>query len=318
LLEIRTVLCPTDLSDLSARAVDLAASLSVRFSSRLVLQHHLASEPPTFVSRTWDYEETLLADREEKEGEEERRVKDLFATLPAGLAAEARLTRGPLAPTILRLADEVKADLVVMASHDRPAQDHPSCCEQVLAEAKCPILTLHEPSGDAPLGLNLDSPSGPLCAVVPIDFSEHSLDALGYAIALSSTVPLHLHLLHIEGHGAWDDVKQAVRTALPDPLRSQRSPARERLAAVVPPELKGPVTLEVRGGPAVPGILAYAREVNADLLLMGSHPKNVLLKALFGATSSSVLHRSPCPVWFVPAGLSFARSGKPAEALASA
>ena len=45
-MPIHTVLCPTDFSPLSQRAVSLAARICRRFGARLVLEHNLDPRPP--------------------------------------------------------------------------------------------------------------------------------------------------------------------------------------------------------------------------------------------------------------------------------
>lgn len=59
--------------------------------------------------------------------------------------------------------------------------------------------------------------------------------------------------------------------------------------------------IELRQGPVVDTILAYAREIDADLIAMPTRGHRGLLDALRGSTSERVLHEAPCPVLAAPA-----------------
>ena len=55
-----------------------------------------------------------------------------------------------------------------------------------------------------------------------------------------------------------------------------------------------------REGPARTGILDVAREIGADLIVMGTHGRSGFQHALLGSVAERVVHHSPCPVLVVP------------------
>jgi nucleotide-binding universal stress UspA family protein len=59
--------------------------------------------------------------------------------------------------------------------------------------------------------------------------------------------------------------------------------------------------IELRQGPVIETILAYAKEIDADLIAMPTQGRRGLLDALRGTTTERVLHEAPCPVYAVPA-----------------
>lgn len=59
--------------------------------------------------------------------------------------------------------------------------------------------------------------------------------------------------------------------------------------------------IELRQGPVVETILAYAKEIGADLIAMPTQGRRGLLDALRGSTTERVLHAAPCPLYAVPA-----------------
>jgi nucleotide-binding universal stress UspA family protein len=58
--------------------------------------------------------------------------------------------------------------------------------------------------------------------------------------------------------------------------------------------------IELRLGPVIETILAYAKEIGADLIAMPTQGRRGLLDALRGTTTERVLRQSPCPVLAAP------------------
>ncbi len=56
----------------------------------------------------------------------------------------------------------------------------------------------------------------------------------------------------------------------------------------------------VKIGRASPGILEHAVEVGADAIVVGTHSRNLISRALIGSTADKVIRRSPVPVLVVP------------------
>jgi nucleotide-binding universal stress UspA family protein len=138
-------------------------------------------------------------------------------------------------------------------------------------------------------------------AVLPMDFSEHSLQALEYTLSLIDVLPFTLHLLHVEAPLAVEDLRALAHSLhFQEERRHRTSASLDRLKLLVPTKYLSQVKFEARMGSVVDEIVAYAQNVRATLIVMGAHPKNVLDRLIFGVNSQGVLHRSPCPVWLVP------------------
>lgn len=123
------------------------------------------------------------------------------------------------------------------------------------------------------------------------DFSTRSNRALRQAGLLAQPVRAQLHLLHVVD----DDQPQ-------DLVRMEEREAERLLAeqASSMPELRGvqshPVV--VRGDP-FDGILRTAAAVQADLIIMGSHRKQLLLDIFIGTTVERVIRKGAFPVLMV-------------------
>lgn len=282
-MTIRTVLCPTDFTPLSERAVSLAARICERSGARLVLEHNLDPRPPTALSIEWMWSEDQKSAAGAKAQEAEQRLLAEVQRLGPEVACEARLTRGPMDLGLAALARALPADLLVMGSHGWGSAAHHSITERLLDTAPCPVLTLGETSSSDAF---LDAAAGePSAVLVPLDLTAHSRRTAAHALELAEQAPLALHFLHVEAR----------------PFAPSYVGDCSRLEALVPEARRGEVSFHIRAGEPAEEILAAARELGARLILMGCHGKGALERLLTGATAREVLHRSGCPVWFEPA-----------------
>ena len=55
----------------------------------------------------------------------------------------------------------------------------------------------------------------------------------------------------------------------------------------------------VKKGTAAPQILSAAKEMNADLIVMGSQGRNSLARVFFGSTTYDVSHKAHCSVFVI-------------------
>jgi nucleotide-binding universal stress UspA family protein len=281
MLRLRTILCPVDFSPLSDEAARLATSLARRFKARLVFEHNLLSGPPGYLTVAWMWSETH-PQASHAEAEAERQLQRLLAAVPPDVQHEARLTRGSVDTALLFLAGELPADLIVMGSHGWSGPDHRSITELILTGAPCPLLTAAEGHGGDRLRLAVEGDEAPLAVVVPVDFSAGSAGALSLTWALAESLPCFVYLAHPAAAG--EDPEMVLH----------------RLRAQVPPHLAARASWRVI--PAEVGLGGFAREVGADLVVMGMRPRRRLRWRAACPTPFEILHGSTCPVWFVPAG----------------
>jgi nucleotide-binding universal stress UspA family protein len=136
MLPIKTILHPTDFSDLSDAAFRTACALAGDHGSRLVVLHVVP--PPQ------SHGEVIARRQGEGYHEDLRRLLERVRPEDAALSVERRLEDGDPAETILRVAREEAADLIVLGTHGRGALGKMllgSVAEQVVRRAPCPVLT---------------------------------------------------------------------------------------------------------------------------------------------------------------------------------
>jgi nucleotide-binding universal stress UspA family protein len=143
MLAIRTILHPTDFSESSAYAFDLACSLARDYGARLVLVH--IREVPILPYGN-DFG-TLPVQAFEPEALE-KELAGLEPTCP-GLTVERKVIQGDAGKEIVALAKETKCDLIVMGTHGRTGLGRllmGSVAEQIVRRAPCPVLTVKMPA----------------------------------------------------------------------------------------------------------------------------------------------------------------------------
>lgn len=120
----------------------------------------------------------------------------------------------------------------------------------------------------------------------PTDFSPASEDAGRTATDFTRHFDATLHVLH-------------VVPPVTDPTPSPR--AMTDVIARLGPNL--PVVSEIVSGPPARRIVAYAKRVGIDLIVMGTHGRTGVTHLLLGSVAEAVVRRAPCRVLTVPAGL---------------
>jgi nucleotide-binding universal stress UspA family protein len=147
MLDIHTILVPADFSGCSEDAFRLGGALARDYRARLVVLHVPA--PPPFV--TYGELERALQRPDGYRAELESRLRQVYQT-EAPLGVEYRVEEGDPAGEIVRAAQEVGCDLIVMGTHGRAGLDHlltGSMAEQVIQTAPCPVMTVKLPRAQA-------------------------------------------------------------------------------------------------------------------------------------------------------------------------
>jgi nucleotide-binding universal stress UspA family protein len=133
--------------------------------------------------------------------------------------------------------------------------------------------------------------------LVPTDFSADGEAAFACALELSRTFGASVHLLHVVENplaaGAWSsEIYTAEIAGLQINLIRD---ATERLRGVVPAGATN-VVVDVRSGQPAREIVAAARDLEVDVIVMGTHGRTGLSHAFMGSVAERVVRLAPCPV----------------------
>lgn len=150
MLPVRKIVCTTDFSDASLAGIKAADELANQFSAEIHLIHVVAPVPvvatahgaPVFDIPSYEKElvgqaETMLAET----------ISENFSP---GVSVTPKVLRGEPAERIARAAEDLSADLIVIATHGQTGWRRfisGSVAERVVRLASCPVLSVHGASG---------------------------------------------------------------------------------------------------------------------------------------------------------------------------
>lgn len=134
--------------------------------------------------------------------------------------------------------------------------------------------------------------------LVPVDFSDCSLRALDYALALAEQFGSKIILLHIVEPAVYPENYLVASPALDETNQNLLESARERLSALSHKRIghRLPAETLVRMGRAHSEIPDTAKALGADLIILGTHGYTGLKHVLLGSTAERVVRHAPCPV----------------------
>jgi nucleotide-binding universal stress UspA family protein len=134
----------------------------------------------------------------------------------------------------------------------------------------------------------------------PVDFSDHSRQALGYAALLTARSSGRLVIIFVEDPMlAAAAVVAYDETVLRDKARAELHRFVTRTIAPFGLSMSS-VTLEVAIGRPHEKIASAADRLKCDIIVMGAHGRTGANKLMFGSTTHRILRRSPIPVLATP------------------
>ena len=128
--------------------------------------------------------------------------------------------------------------------------------------------------------------------VHPTDFSEGSALAFRLACSLARDYEARLVVVHVAEPPL---PLYASGVVLPQPLPS-REPLRARLQAMIGQQPGVQMEYRLVDGSAAIEILRLAKEVECNLIIMGTHGRTGLGRLLMGSVAEHVVRQAPCPV----------------------
>lgn len=294
------ILCPFDFSTFSAHALSQASVLARRTGARLTVLHvYLSVAPPTSVDSVDESSLQAMAP-----ADLERLQRKLAAACAARVHADVPcdlvLVGGAPVSVILDYAAVNAVDLIVMGTHGTSGFQHlllGSVTEKVLRKAICPVLTVPPRAGDEAVAAFRHA----LCAV---DFSESSRQAARAAAAMVEGPAAKVTLLHVL-EWPWHEPPVPGMEGVPASQVAALVDYRHYLEKGASDGLKGiGATLGgaaeadtlVRFGKPYVELLDAAREVEADLVVLGVQGRGAVDIGFFGSTANQVVRRATCPV----------------------
>ena len=146
MMNLKTILVPSDFSECSDAALRYGLELARRFDARLHLLH-VVQDPLTQPWAAEGFSAPLFEAVEKWQREAKARLAAAIPLSDVGRVTVSATVAWPYAE-ILRYAAENDVDLIVMGTHGRSGVSHMllgSIAERVVRHAPCPVLTVRHP-----------------------------------------------------------------------------------------------------------------------------------------------------------------------------
>ena len=285
---MKTILVPLDGSALADRAVPFAATIAKRAGwSVLLLRAVTTLRAPTEAEGRTMVREARAA------------LDAVAAALTAdGLDVATRVVDNQAESAILEATAAEDVTLVVMSTHGRGGLGrfiYGSVADTILRHAPVAVLTV------PPHGLDAWPPEQPIKILVPLDGSDVSraalepacelADILGGSLVLASVVTFPTYSMYAEGYAFVE----------PDPndnLLIQTRRYLEEIAAELRTDSR-PVEVCATYGTPYFGIMTIARDLKVGLIVMATHGRGGVTRALLGSVATATIRQTDVPIMLV-------------------
>ncbi len=195
---------------------------------------------------------------------------------------------------LLSAAGELGAELIVAgaAHHNRGLLG--STTDKLIRRATCPVLIVRD---------RLELPLS--CTLAPVDLSALSADSFRCGLSF-------LHQVQADPGGSvtalfvlGELMRESSEQFTPEQFDRFAHEELARFVAEHSAELAGEVQLKTRVGEAREQIVDEARSAGADLIVIGTHGRGGLERALIGSVTSGVVREAGCSVLVIPPDVAF-------------
>jgi nucleotide-binding universal stress UspA family protein len=270
------ILVATDFSEASERAVDYALSLARTYQSRVYVAHVL----PLDIMMS---PELMEASRQKLwEAAKEGMKKTLWSGRFFGVPYKTVLREGQFWPTLRAAIEEHEIDLVVIGTHGGNALQKMligSSAEELFRQARVPVLTVGPAAHESLYGVEFRN------ILFATELGPRAAEQAELAVSLAEQHRSRLTLMHVLPAGSWEEAETEPSTVV------------QKLRDVLPNwELHCLPLFRVPVGKPVAEILRAAKEIPADLIVLGAKSRQGLAGHVPHTKVYEVACRAQCPV----------------------
>ena len=149
MLPLKKILCPTDFSNPSFEAINIATELAMHFSSDLIVIHVVAPIPVIATEYTSSAAFNVQEYQQLMEASSMKTLEEqIEKRIPKGVSVRSMLSLGDPANQIVHTAEDEQVDLIVIATRGQTGLKRlvfGSVAEKVVRLASRPVLSIREP-----------------------------------------------------------------------------------------------------------------------------------------------------------------------------
>ena len=200
---------------------------------------------------------------------------------------------------VAAVATEVSATLVAIGPHGdrlRPSKFLGTTADRIARTSPVPILVVTTPPENAPKRI-----------LVPVADTALTQRVMEWTSALAERFDAHVTLLHVWSNAVYSHVasmsyarKPTEAAAREEITKELRDAATSWLQELVPSDTaRHRFAATISYGRAGDAVLEQAHEGKAELIILGRSGTSLVMPALLGSTTNTVLHGARCPVLVV-------------------
>lgn len=273
---MKTILVPTDFSDVAKNATDIAGQLAQKIGAEIMLLHVVEDASVTSVQYTGELAVPHIEDRLfiykliEKAKYEFNTIREKFANV--NVREEIRV--GNPYYSVQDMISEYNIDLVVMGTTGASGAKEffiGSNAEKVVRHAKCPVLTVHG------------------------EVKDINVKNIAFATGLKDAQGKHIEVIKVIEE--YFDVKtHIVRVNTPNNFQTDIDSVRELHEYAANSGIKNYDVRVYNDVTEEEGIIHFADEINADLIVMATHGRKGLAHLIAGSIAEEVVNHTQRPV----------------------
>lgn len=274
---IQKILIPFDFSDTAELALEHAAFMAKLLKAEITMLHvvesySFASAISQAFSRTQNEFENKM------EGSAKDRLQHMAKELhhKEGISVQIRTGVGKIYKTVIQVASEIEADIIVMGTHGVSGFQEllvGSNTYRVVSGAPCPILSVQTHAKKI----------GFKDIVLPIDNSKESRQKVIHAIEIAKH---YNSVIHIAGIITMSDVEMQRR------FEVKIHQVKEFIE-----KYEIPYTVKMFKGDNLATIsMDYAYQINADLIIIMTEQENNSTGLMLGSFAQQIVNHSKVPV----------------------
>ncbi len=131
--------------------------------------------------------------------------------------------------------------------------------------------------------------------IVPVDLQKNSENLIEFAINIAGKLEAKVCFIHVVKpldsyagvvHPSWDQVEKELKDHAKEKIDNIITENTGKCAGC---------SGKVSYGDTVDHILAYCKEVQASMIIIGTHGKKGLEKILLGSVANEIIKQAPCP-----------------------
>jgi nucleotide-binding universal stress UspA family protein len=289
-VNVSSIVCATDLSEGSNKALFLSAYIAGVFKAKLYVANVIDLPAVT------PYGETMVDPLELQARvtlSAKAQISEVLAAFPPDLW-ELKVSIGYPTKELRAIVKETGAGLLVAATHIKSGIERlllGSVTQKLMGTLEIPFLVV---PGSLPLERKAIHKTESL--LIPTDFSDHSKEAVAQGLSLARTFGADFILVTVM------EPAQLDQFLIKDPQKSEflaqkhSDSLKERLWELIPPDLKDKAKVEVLAGRPHEEITKCAILNHVDLIVMGAHGRGFIENFIVGSTTDRLVRLGQFPV----------------------